>query len=117
MTVREVAEAFTALCKEGRFEEAGNRFWADGIVSIEAMDGPMARVEGRAAVKAKTEWWNANHEIHRAEAHGPYVNGNQFALRFVIDVTARETGQRTAQEEIGLYTVKDGMVVEERFLY
>lgn len=117
MTVREVAEAFAALCKEGKHLEAGERFWAPGVVSIEAMEGPFSRLEGIDAVKAKSDWWYANHEMHAAETHGPYVNGNQFALRFFIDVTAKATGQRMAQEEIGLYTVADGKVVEERFLY
>lgn len=117
MTVREVAEAFAALCKEGRHEEAGQRFWADGIVSIEAMEGDMARLEGIGAVKGKSAWWYANHEIHAADTHGPYVNGNQFALRFFIDVTSKATGKREAMEEVGLYTVADGKVVEERFFY
>lgn len=57
MTVREVAEAFAALCKAGRHEEAGERFWSDDIVSREAMEGPMAELRGRAAVKGKGGWW------------------------------------------------------------
>lgn len=117
MDVTEIANRFAALCREGRHEEAGATFWSDDIVSIEAMQGPMARVEGRAAVKAKSDWWTANHEVHGGETHGPYVNGDQFALRFHLDVTARETGQRMQMEEIGLYTVRDGKVVEERFFY
>ncbi|WP_291297467.1 nuclear transport factor 2 family protein [Elioraea sp.] len=116
MTTREVAEAFAALCKAGRFEEAGERFWAASIVSIEPMEGPMARLEGIDAVKGKSTWWYANHEVHAFETHGPYINRNQFALRFCIEVTAKATGQRLAQEEIALYTVADGRVVEERFL-
>jgi len=117
MTTREIADAFATLCREGRFEEAGERFWSDQIVSIEAMPGEMQRVAGRAAVVAKGEWWSANHEIHSAETHGPYVNGEQFALRFVLDVTRKEDGMRLAMDEVGLYTVRDGRVVEERFFY
>lgn len=116
MTTRDVAEAFAALCREGRFEEAGERFWAPGIVSIEPMEGPMARLEGIDAVKGKSVWWYAHHEVHAFETHGPYVNRNQFALRFVIDVTEKASGRRLAQEEIALYTVADGRIVEERFL-
>jgi ketosteroid isomerase-like protein len=117
MTTREVAEAFAALCKEGRHEEAGTRFWAGEIVSIEAMDGPMAVCRGLAAVKAKTEWWVANHEVHGGSTQGPFVNGDSFALIFELDVTAKATGQRMQMKEVGLYTVAKGKVVEERFFY
>jgi hypothetical protein len=117
MTTKDIAEAFAALCREGKFQEAGERFWADDVVSIEAMEGPMARLAGRPAVQGKSDWWYANHEIHGFETHGPWLNGAQFALRFIVDVTPKATGQRMRQEEIGLYTVKDGKVVEERFFY
>jgi ketosteroid isomerase-like protein len=117
MTVREVAEAFTTLLKEGRDEEAGARFWADGVVSIEAMEGPMARLEGPAALIGKRDWWFANHEVHGASAAGPFVNGDCFTVVFDMDITVKETGQRMQMQEVGLYTVKDGKVVEERFFY
>jgi hypothetical protein len=115
MTTQEIAEAFAALCQAGQFEAAGERFWSDDIVSIEPMTGDMAVLRGKAAVKGKGAWWYANHEIHSARAHGPYVNGDQFALRFEIDVTFKPTGQRMQMEEFGLYTVRDGKVAEEKF--
>ncbi|MGK7862773.1 SnoaL-like domain-containing protein [Falsiroseomonas sp. E2-1-a4] len=117
MTVREVAEGFAALCKADKHDEAGERYWAEDVVSLEAMDGPMSEVRGRAAVKGKGEWWYANHEIHSTTTEGPFVHGDQFALRFEMDVTTKETGQRVQMAEIGLYTVRDGKVVEERFFY
>lgn len=115
MTTREVAEAFTAALKEGRGEET--RFWSDNVVSLEAMDGPMARCEGRAAVEAKSEWWMANHEVHSFTVEGPFVHGNQFALRFGLDFTPKPDGVRQTMAEIGLYTVADGAIIEERFFY
>ena len=120
MNTREVAEEFTRLCKAGQFDEAGRKFWSEKVVSVEAMDGPMARCNGLQEVVAKGQWWNENHEIHSFETEGPFVNGDQFALRFEIDVRPKvgeRAGQRTKMAEIGLYTVRDGKVVEERFLY
>jgi ketosteroid isomerase-like protein len=117
MNTQDIAKDFTDLCARGAYEEAGEKHWADHIVSIEAMDGPMARVEGRAAVKAKGDWWNNAHEMHSASAHGPYVNGDQFAVRFVMDVTNKESGERMQMDEVGVYTVKNGKIVEERFYY
>ncbi len=58
-----------------------------------------------------------NHEVHTVTTEGPWVNGDQFSLRFAMDVTARENGQRMQMDEIGVYTVRDGKVVEERFFY
>lgn len=117
MDTHAVAAEFAALCRAGQFEEAGERFWAEDIVSIEPMPGEMAVLRGRAAVQGKSEWWYANHEIHGTETHGPYVNGDQFALRFHLDVTQKGSGQRMQMEEIALYTVRGGKVVEERFLF
>ena len=53
MDTRQVAQEFTQLCKDGKFEEAGERFWSGQVVSLEPMEGPMARSEGLAAVRAK----------------------------------------------------------------
>jgi hypothetical protein len=117
MTVRDVAEGFAALCKAGRHEEAGDRYWSDDIVSREAMEGPMAEMRGRAALKGKGEWWYSAHEIHSAVTEGPYVHGDQFALTFRLDVTEKASGKRFQMSEVGLYTVAGDKVVEERFFY
>ena len=90
------------------------------MVSIEAggppgMD-PTSR--GKAAVRGKGEWWRDNHETHSSEvAGGPWFNGDQFVVRFVMDVTAKASGQRMHLDETALYTIKDGKIAEERFFY
>ena len=45
------------------------------------------------------------------------VSGDQFALRFKFDITPKATGERATMDEVGLYTVKDGKITEERFYY
>lgn len=120
MDTKEIANAFTALCKNGEFDEAGRRFWSDDVVSREPMPGEMAEVRGRAGVVRKGEWWTQNHEVHSMKTEGPYVNGDQFGVRFSIDVTPKTgpmANQRVQMDEIGLYTLKDGKIVEERFFY
>jgi ketosteroid isomerase-like protein len=116
MSTQELAQAFTDLCRKGEFEEAGKRFWSDDIVSKEAMPGEMAEIKGRKGVEAKGAWWYANHEVHSAKVEGPYVNGDQFVVRFTMDITPKG-GQRMSMDEVGLYTVRDGKVVEESFFY
>ncbi len=117
MTTQEVAEAFTALCKAGQMDEAGLKYWAENVRSIENMEGPTSVAEGIPALIAKGEWWYGAHEVHSVETHGPYVNGDQFAVRFVMDITNKESGERVAMDEIAVYTVANGKISEERFYY
>lgn len=113
----ELAEDFVARLKAGKHEEAAGAYNADEIVSYENMPGPMAVCRGREAVKQKGEWWVANHEVHEFTTEGPYLNGDQFAVAFYFDVTVKESGERRKMHEVGLYTVRDGKIVEERFFY
>lgn len=117
MTVQALAQDFTELLKAGKHDGAGERYNADDIASYENMEGPMSVCSGKAAVKAKGEWWTANHDVHEFTTEGPFLNGDQFAVRFHFDVTVKESGERRKMAEIGLYTVKDGKIVEERFFY
>ena len=117
MSIKETAEAFTAMLKAGDHVGAAAKFNADDIVSLEAMDGPMAECRGAAAVKAKSDWWYANNEVHGGTVQGPLVNGNQFLVRFEMDITDKASGNRMQMAETGLYTVKNGKITEERFFY
>jgi SnoaL-like domain len=117
MTAKPIAEAFAALLKAGDHNGAAARFNAPTIVSCEAMEGPMARCEGAAAVKAKSDWWYANHEVHSVISEGPLMNGNLFLMKFTMDVTTKASGQRETMEEWGLYTVEGDKIIEERFFY
>ncbi len=117
MSIQDIAADLVALCRQGKFGESGEKYWADDVVSIEAMPGDMARIAGKAAVRGKGEWWAANNEVHGFDITGPFVNGDQFVVGFKMDVTPKATGQRTTLDEVGVYTVRDGKIAEERFFY
>ncbi|QKC84969.1 SnoaL-like domain-containing protein [Mesorhizobium sp. NZP2077] len=117
MTIADIAKDFTELLKQGDHAGAGEKYNADDIVSYEAMGGPMAVARGKEALKQKGQWWQENHEVHGGSVEGPYVNGDQFAVRFKFDVTPKATGERVTMDEVGLYTVKNGKITEERFYY
>ncbi len=116
MNTLEIAQAFTDLCKKGEFEAAGKQYWSDEIVSCEPQAGDMSEVKGRAAVEAKGAWWYANHEIHSVKVEGPHVHGHQFVVRFIMDITPKGANRMTA-DEMGVYTVLEEKIVEERFFY
>jgi hypothetical protein len=117
MGTKEIAADVVALARAGDLDGIGAKYWSDDIVSIEAMDGPMARLEGREAVHGKGVWWSGAHEVHGVETFGPFVNGDQFAVRWVMDVTQKDSGSRITMDELALYTVEDDKIVEERFFY
>jgi hypothetical protein len=114
MKTQELAKIFTKMCATGEFEAAGKKFRSDDIVSREPMGGDMAMVKGREAVEGKGKWWYANNEVHKIEVEGPYVHGDQFVVRFKMEVTPKGKS-RMSLDEVGLYTVHNGKIVEERF--
>ena len=116
MNTQEIAHDLVALCKQGKFDEAGEKYWADDVVSVEAM-GDEREAHGKSAARAKGEWWAGAHDVHGVEVEGPYVNGDQFAVRFVMDVTLKASGERNKMDEVAFYRLKDGKIAEERFFY
>jgi hypothetical protein len=115
MDTIQIAETLAGLCRRGEFAKAGDQFWAEDVLSIEPFTGDMAQLRGKAVVQAKGEWWVGAHEVHGVEVDEPYVNGDQFLIRFRMDITVKATGVRSMLDEVGAYTVRDGRIVEERF--
>lgn len=116
MTTQEIANKLVAACRAGNWD-IGAELWADDVVSMEAITGPWARLEGKSAVLKKGEQWAATNKIERAEVVGPFVNGDQFAVRFVMTITDTATGKQNSMDEIAVYVVKNGKIAEERFFY
>ena len=119
MDTMQIANKLVALCKEGRNRDALDTLFADDVVSIEAGAPPGAQREakGLAAVKAKGDWWMANHEIHSANVTGPWPHDDRFVVGFQYDVTNKPSGKRMKMDEVGLYTIANGKIVREEFFY
>jgi ketosteroid isomerase-like protein len=118
----QVATRLVELCRQGKSMEAINTLYSPNIVAIEATPMPQfpQRMEGIAAIRRKAEWWEANHDVHSAQADGPWPHGDRFIVRFHYDVTAKAgpmAGKRMNLDEAGLYTVRDGKIVQEEFFY
>jgi len=119
MTTLEVGKKLVELCQQQKSLEAIDTLYANEIVSIEANDMPgmPAKMSGKATVRGKTVWWLENFQVHAHEELGPYVNGDRFAVYFKYDVTEKAKGQRMNMIEMALYTVKNGLIVQEEFFY
>jgi hypothetical protein len=119
MTTQEIADKLVKLCAQGKFHEATEAFYSPDIVSMKAgaPPGGSRETKGLAGVKAKGEWWAANHEVHSVAVEGPLVAGSHFAVVYNLDVTFKPQNKRFKMEEIGVYNVVDGKIVYEEFFY
>ena len=119
MTTQQVADKLVQLCSQGNFHEAIGTLYAPDIVSMEAgaPPGQSRESKGFDAVKAKSEWWAANHEVHSVKVEGPLVAGSHFSVAFKVEVTFKPESKRFLMEEIAVYKVADGKIVYEEFFY
>lgn len=120
MTTVELGKKLVAECNQDRNLDFIREHYADDIVSIEGMGSPEmpARMEGKEAILGKNQWWLDNNEVHSSSYEGPYVaeNNDNFVVVIDIDITPKG-GERVQMRETAIYTVRDGKIAEERFLY
>lgn len=119
MTTIEIARTLVELCRQGKAEQALDTLYAPDAVSVEAMKMPdfPDQLIGVAAIRAKGQWWRANHEVHSEVISGPWPHGDRFIVGYKYDVTAKPINQRFQMEEAALYTVRDDKIVREEFFY
>jgi hypothetical protein len=121
MSAIEIGTQLVQLANDGKDAEAVDRLYSEKIVSIEGQgsDEMPARLEGVEAIRGKHQWWYDNHEIHSTRAAGPYCGhrDDQFVVHFDMDVTHKPSGERRQASEVGIFTIADGKIVQEEFLY
>lgn len=117
-TTAEVAAHFTALWLAGEFRAAGEKYWAEDVVSIEPHtlpDGSDQVCRGIDAVRTRNLCWLATHGIEDLSIDGPFVTGDRFAL--FADMMIAHAGRRTPHSEIAVFAVRDGKITEEIHFY
>ncbi|MEO0607238.1 MAG: SnoaL-like domain-containing protein [Pseudomonadota bacterium] len=117
----QLGAALADYCRQQNETEFQDKYYTADAVSVEAVAMPTGSAEaaGLDAIKAKGEWWYGAHDVHAMEVEGPFVHGaHQFSVIFDLDVTTKETGERTQMREIGTYHVnEDGKITREEFSY
>lgn len=112
----EVGRTLVEMFNKGLFKEIEQKFWSPAIISCEG-EGVGLEWVGRKSVTRKNDEWCAANRIHGASAEGPFVGSSGFAVKFRMDVECVTDGKRTVMEEVGVYTVKNGKIVREEFMY
>jgi ketosteroid isomerase-like protein len=118
-SVETIAKTLVEKCRQAKFEEVVQELYAPDVVTIESMEMPNfpKETKGLEAVVEKGKQWAANTEVHHMEVSEPLVAGSQFAVKFTMDMTCKQTNQRNTTEEIALYQVENGKIVKAHFLY
>lgn len=119
MTTQEIADRLVKLCRETKNLQAIDELYGDNIVSVEMVDHPGMPKEmiGKAAIRAKNEWFFNAHDIHKVEISDPLVTEAHFAVKMRMDLTEKQTGKSHGMGELAVYEVKGGKIVREQFFY
>ena len=120
MSVRTVAEKFMDLCRQGKHFDFMHAYYAPEMVSVE---GDGREFIGKEPVIHKSEVFQSNNAIHSQDLRGPFFCGDadassgRFGVYTAIEFSPKGGGKRERHEEVGLYTVKKGIVTREEFFY
>lgn len=121
MTTQDVANRYKELEKTGNWMAIQDELYSPDVVSIEpahaAAMGMQTITNGLNAIKAKAAAWNAGiEEMHGGYCSEPVVGGNFFSVAMGMDCTMKGAG-RMKMEEIAVFEVKDGKIVQEQFFF
>lgn len=118
LDVAAVANGFSALWLAGDFQAAGEKYWAEDVMSIgpcSTSGGEYVVCRGVQAVRARKLLWLTTHAIEDLSLDGPFITGDHFAL--FLDMLILHAGQRIPHSAIAIFVVRDGKIVEERYFH
>jgi hypothetical protein len=121
MTTQEIAASYHELASQRKFIEIQDNLYHEDVVCQEsekaASMGLPIFTNGREAVKAKGIARRATIEtVHTYSCSEPIVAGEFFSVVLKQEVTFKGK-PRITLEEIGVFHVKDGIIVKEQFFY
>lgn len=117
MNTKEVAQKWAEMCRKGESLECINQLYADNVVSNEMPGMPNQVTEGKQNVWNKSKEWLDNvAEFHSSNLTEPVVAGNHFTSKMEFDCTFKDRG-RQQMEEVAVFEVQDGKIVNEQFFY
>ncbi|PQJ79130.1 nuclear transport factor 2 family protein [Polaribacter porphyrae] len=118
MNTQEVANKWQQMCQSGKNLECIQELYADNVVSKEMPGVPHGEVvSGKKEVFEKSKQWLEDVvEFHSSEISNPVIANNHFSSKMSFDVTFKSRG-RQQMEEVCVFEVQDGKIVNEQFFY
>lgn len=117
MTTQDVANKLIAFCRHGQMERAVRELYAEEVISLEPKGVPKQETRGLRDVIKKGQQFNEMVEsVHNYEISNPIIAENFFSCTMKMDLTFKGAPRSTI-EEICVYQVIDGKVVQEQFFF
>jgi len=117
MNTQQVADRLIEMCRKGENMQALEELYADNVVSREMPGMPGEVTSGIKEVFKKSEdWYNNVQEFHSGDISDPIVAGNHFSCTMDFDVTFKDRGRQQINE-VCVYEVNDGKIVNEQYFY
>lgn len=113
-TVKTRVAALNTMIQQGRIMEAMNEFYDEDVVMSEN-DGEAA--VGLEANLVREQEFVDNTQWHGLELKDVAVDGDTAMVRWWMDFTNVQYGQRLAFTQVAYQKWRDGKIVEERFYY
>ena len=123
MTTQEIANRLIELIRAGDYATAQKELYSNDITSIENPITPnsfmqYSKVTGMEALAEKGKKWEEGmEELFDQGASNPIVTENAIAISIWFDAKMKGAPERSRMEEIGVYSIKDGKIVREEFVY
>jgi SnoaL-like protein len=116
MKIDEIAQHFVQWRNEGDGNKVRMELYSPDIESIEEGNrSEIGRVKGMDGLGKKGQGLKQQFEVHNIKATDPVVADNWFSVKFEIDTTDKNSGNRSTLSEIGVYKVDDGKIVKEHY--
>ncbi|CAH1001213.1 hypothetical protein LEM8419_02112 [Neolewinella maritima] len=116
MDITQIAGRLVQLVRQQDSTAAYRELFAPEASSHEMPGVPGGDISGLDKLIAKSEAYDEGMTVHSITVTDPLVYQQYFCVGMGIDVT-RKDGSRTQEHEMCVYQVRDGKIVDERFVY
>lgn len=118
MTIKKIAEQLVNYLEQGQFEKALRDLFAEEAVSIEPEKSNIPVFQGLQAILKKGEDFRNSVEVwHGLSVSAPLITKEYFAISFTVELTYKGQKEPTTLEELIIYQVKNGKIIQEQFIY
>jgi hypothetical protein len=114
--IGEIAANFVNWRNTDNADLLRRELYSPDIESIEEGNASeIGHVKGMEGLKKKGAGLSRNFEVHSIKASAPMVADNWFSVKFEIDATNKNSGERSGLSEIGVYKVENDKIVKEHY--